>query len=71
MAAFAVAVATGDIIKYQLFVYGSFVWVIQVRYHNNIYNQSLMYVCNYSLLELDKNIYVQIHKECTALLMET
>ena len=37
MAAFAVAVATGDIIKYQSFVYGSFVWEIHVRYNNNKY----------------------------------
>ena len=34
VAVFAVAVATGDIIKYQSFVYGSFVWKIQVRYNN-------------------------------------
>ena len=37
MAAFAVAVATGDIIKYQSFVYGSFVWGIHVRYNNRVY----------------------------------
>ena len=35
VAAFAVAVATGDIIKYQSFVYGSFVCEIHVRYNNN------------------------------------
>ena len=35
VAVFAVAVATGDIIKYQSFVYGSFVWEIHVRYNNN------------------------------------
>ena len=34
VAAFAVTVATGDIIKYQLFVYGNFVWGIHVRYSN-------------------------------------
>ena len=33
MAVFAVAVAAGDIIKYQSFVYGSFVWGIHVRYN--------------------------------------
>ena len=32
---FAVAVATGDIIKYQSFVYGNFVWVIHVRYNKS------------------------------------
>ena len=28
------SVATGDIIKHQSFVYGSFVWGIHVRYNN-------------------------------------
>ena len=42
MAIFAVAVARGDIIKYQSFVYGSFVWEIHVRY-NNIKYQSFVY----------------------------
>ena len=37
MAVFAIAVATGDIIKYQSFVYVSFVWEIHVRYNNMIY----------------------------------
>ena len=37
MAVFAVAVATGDIIKYHSFVYGSFVWGIHVRYNKYIY----------------------------------
>ena len=36
MTVFAVAVATGDIIKYQSFVYGSFVLEIHVRYNKNI-----------------------------------
>ena len=39
---FAVAIATGDFIKYQSFVYGSFVWGIHVRY-NNIKYQSFVY----------------------------
>ena len=34
MAVFAVAEAAGDIIKYQSFIYGSFVWGIHVRYNN-------------------------------------
>ena len=34
---FAVAIAAGDIIKYQLFVYGSFVWEINVRYNKAKY----------------------------------
>ena len=38
VAGFAVAVATGDIIKYQFFVYGSFVLGIHVRYNNVIYD---------------------------------
>ena len=38
---FAVAIAAGDIIKYQSFVYGSFVWEILVRY-NNIKYQSFV-----------------------------
>ena len=33
VAVFAVAVAAGDFIKYQSFVYGSFVWEIHVRYN--------------------------------------
>ena len=37
VAVFAVAVAKGDIIKYQSFVYGSFVWGIHVRYNNANY----------------------------------
>ena len=40
MAVFPVAVATGDIIKYQSFVYGSFVWEIHVRYNNQKYQPS-------------------------------
>ena len=36
VAAFAVAVATGDIIKYQSFVYGSFVWGIHMRYNKSL-----------------------------------
>ena len=39
MAVFPAAIATGDIVKYQSFVYGSFVWEIHLRY-NNIYIQS-------------------------------
>ena len=39
---FAVAIAAGDIINYQSFVYGSFVWEINVRY-NNIKYQSFVY----------------------------
>ena len=34
VAVFTVAVAAGDIIKYQSFIYGSFVWGIHVRYNN-------------------------------------
>ena len=34
---FAVAIAAGDIIKYQLFVYESFVWEIHVRYNKTVY----------------------------------
>ena len=37
VAVFAVAVAAGDIIKYQSFVYGSFVWGIHVRYNKPNY----------------------------------
>ena len=48
MAAFAVAVATGDIIKYPLFVYGSFVWGIHVRYNNAYYYPYVLYcICFY------------------------
>ena len=39
MTVFAVAIAAGDIIKYQPFVYGSFVWAIHVRYNNEEYKQ--------------------------------
>ena len=31
---FAVAIVAGDSVKYQLFVYGTFVWEIHVRYNN-------------------------------------
>ena len=31
---FAVAIVAGDSVKYQSFVYGSFVWEIHVRYNN-------------------------------------
>ena len=37
MTIFAIAIAAGDIIKYQSFVYGSFVWEIHVRYNNKKY----------------------------------
>ena len=37
MLVFAAAIAAGDIIKYQSFVYGSFVWEIHVRYNKIIY----------------------------------
>ena len=37
VAAFAVAIAAGDIIKYQSFIYGSFVWGIHVRFINILY----------------------------------
>ena len=37
MAVFAISVAAGDIIKYQSFVYGSFVWGIHVRYNKHVY----------------------------------
>ena len=36
---FAVSIAAGDIIKYQSFVYGSFVWEIHVRYNKRIYHE--------------------------------
>ena len=36
VAVLAFAVAMGDIIKYQSFVYGSFVWGIHVRFNDNI-----------------------------------
>ena len=39
---FAVAVATGDIIKYLSSVYGSFVWGIHVRYNNLKYQYGHM-----------------------------
>ena len=38
---FAVAIAVDDIIKYQSFVYGSFVWRIHVRYNKTKYHLSL------------------------------
>ena len=34
---FAVAIAADDIIKYQSFVYGRFVWEINVRYNKGLY----------------------------------
>ena len=34
---FALAIAVGDTIKYQSFVYGSFVWGIHVRYNKDAY----------------------------------
>ena len=46
VAVFAVAVATGDIMKYQSFVYGSFVWEIHVRYKNQNYT-TLISLYNY------------------------
>ena len=35
---FPIAIAAGDRVKYQLFVYGSFVWEIQVRYNNKLHH---------------------------------
>ena len=34
---FPVAIAAGDRVKYQSFVYGCFVWEIQVRYNNKLH----------------------------------
>ena len=34
---FTVPIAAGDSVKYQSFVYGSFVWEIHVRYNNDKY----------------------------------
>ena len=45
VAAFTVAVAMGDIIRYQSFVYGSFVWEIHVRYNSEKYHAE---ECDYS-----------------------
>ena len=53
VAVLAVAVATGDIIKYQSFVYGSFVWGIHVRYNNQFYILLSPYLCFISFLYLD------------------
>ena len=39
---FTVAIAAGDIIKYQWFVYGSFVWEIHVRYNKDKYQSPLI-----------------------------
>ena len=35
---FSAAIAAGDSLKYQSFVYGSFVWEIHVRYNNGTYH---------------------------------
>ena len=40
MTVFAVAIAAGDSVNYQSFVYGSFVWEMHVRYNNKITDQS-------------------------------
>ena len=57
VAVFAIAVATGDIIEYQSFVYGSFAWEIRVRYNNCKYYMYTLkrsdkrpptYFCTYS-----------------------
>ena len=50
VAVFAVAVATGDIIKYQSFVYGSFVWGIHMRYNNKTYSWPVLRKKNYILV---------------------
>ena len=52
MTVFAVAIAAGDIIKYQSFVYGSFVWGIHVRYNNRIYTDLFYDICSLNDLEL-------------------
>ena len=44
---FAVAIAAGDIMKYQLFVYGSFVWEIHVRYNKQNYMYSIKSLNNF------------------------
>ena len=53
MTVFAVAIAAGDIIKYQSFVYGSFVWGIHVRYNKRIYLPSGL--SELSLFRVDKS----------------
>ena len=48
MKVFAVAIAAGDIIKYQSFVHGSFVWEIHVSYNNMLYCYIYIYIENIS-----------------------
>ena len=43
---FAVSIAAGDIIKYQSFVYGSYVWEIHVRYNKFTYSCSSGILCS-------------------------
>ena len=54
---FAVAIAAGDIIKYQSFVYGSFVWGIHIRYNKIIYDSIL---CSFqkSYTTMTRQIYI-------------
>ena len=59
VAVFAVAVAAGDIIKYQSFVYGNFVWGIHVRYNNTIYHE-----CEGSIEKSVPRIGICHHKAC-------
>ena len=57
VAVFAVAVATGDIIKYQSFVYGSFVWGIHVRYNKSFYQLPLILTAEFHIY-LIKDVYL-------------
>ena len=57
---FTVPIAAGDSVKYQSFVYGSFVWEIHVRYNNDKYtvrNHILQY-CLHVQAKLDFQPYI-------------
>ena len=57
MAVFAVAAAMGDIIKFQSFVYGSFVWGIHMRYNKkNIHFSSVTYVVDTQKNRLNETV---------------
>ena len=57
---FAVAIAAGDIIKYQSFVYGRFVWEINVRYNKISYKSHNLFSSKFTMYSKTERTLTQL-----------
>ena len=62
---FCVPIAAGDSVKYQSFVYGSFVWEIHMRYNNIKYTvgNHILQCCMHVPAKLDFRRYTSLNKK--------